>query len=220
MTREDEILQRLDRLEDMLRPLSASAASMQELRAELTPRVNEGVKALIMELAEIEGDVQLEDLLAMLKKLARATSSISKSLEYLNSALDFIATAEPLMRITVPHAVEQFDQLERDNVFRLLWALINVMQAVGRGYTEERIEKLEQGLPRMVAITEKLLDPAALRFLECTAAAPLCVDYEQAKAASLGTLFKAMRDKRTQQGMAVLLQMARAMAPESQEKAQ
>lgn len=63
MNHEEIILNRLEQLEKEIAPLSDSARSISELKDELTPRVNEAVKALIVELADIEADFQLEDLL-------------------------------------------------------------------------------------------------------------------------------------------------------------
>jgi len=68
MTQEALILERLDRLEAQIAPVAESARSMRELKEELTPRVSEAVQALIVGLADIESDFQLEDLTFLLKK--------------------------------------------------------------------------------------------------------------------------------------------------------
>ncbi len=214
MTQQAEILQRLERIEAMLEPMAASAASMQELRNELAPRVNEGVKALIFELAEIEGDVQLEEILALMKQIARSTKSVSTGLKHMNAMLDLVATAEPLLRTTVPHAVKSLDQLERDNVFKLLGTMLSVLQRVGGGYNEEQLHKMEESLPRLATALELLLDTRSIEFLERAAVAPACIDWEQAQKASFGSLLRPMRDKSTQQAMAAMLQMLQALAPE------
>ncbi len=52
MTNEEKILERLERLEEKITPIAESAASIKELKEELTPRLNEGVQALIVGLAD------------------------------------------------------------------------------------------------------------------------------------------------------------------------
>ena len=47
MTQEKLILERLDRLEAQVAPVAESARSMRELKEELTPRVNEAVRAIL-----------------------------------------------------------------------------------------------------------------------------------------------------------------------------
>lgn len=214
MTQQTEILQRLERIEAMLEPMAASAASMQELRKDIAPRVNEGVKALILELAEIEGDVQLDEILALMKQMARSTKNISAGLKHMNALFDLVATAEPLLRTTVPHAIEKLDQLERDNVFKLLGTMLSVLQRIGGGYSEEQLRQMEENLPRLVAALELLLDNRSIEFLERAAVAPGCIDWELAGKAGFGSLVRQMRDRKTQQSMAAMLQMLQALAPQ------
>ncbi|MDZ7580868.1 MAG: hypothetical protein U5R30_09680 [Deltaproteobacteria bacterium] len=63
MNPEEAIIARLECLEHQIRPMADSARAVGELRDELAPRVNEAVHALIRELADVEADFQVEDLL-------------------------------------------------------------------------------------------------------------------------------------------------------------
>jgi hypothetical protein len=47
----------------------------------VAPRVNEAVQALIVELADVEADFQLEDLVYFIKKLMRNVKNITFLLE-------------------------------------------------------------------------------------------------------------------------------------------
>ncbi len=67
MTNEEKILEHLERLEEKITPISESAASIKELKLELAPRVHEAVQYLIGELADIEAEFQLEDLIFLCK---------------------------------------------------------------------------------------------------------------------------------------------------------
>jgi len=76
MTNEEKILERLERLEKKIDPISESAASVKELKMELAPRVNEAVHYFIEELADIEADFQLEDLIFFCKKALRTGKNL------------------------------------------------------------------------------------------------------------------------------------------------
>ncbi len=93
MTQEELILERLDRLEAQMAPVAESARSMRELKEELTPRVNEAVQALIVGLADIESDFQVEDLTFLLKKIMRNVNSFNFTLDQLKNVIDFVQTA-------------------------------------------------------------------------------------------------------------------------------
>jgi len=68
MNHEEMIIARLERLERQIMPMAETARAVGELRAELAPRVNEAVHALILELADVEADFQLEDPLFLSKR--------------------------------------------------------------------------------------------------------------------------------------------------------
>ena len=102
MNQEDNIQKRLERLEQQIAPVADSARSISELREELAPRVNEAVKALIVELADIEADFQLEDLLYFIKKVLRNLRNLTYSIDQLKNIIDFVLIAEPLLKSTVP----------------------------------------------------------------------------------------------------------------------
>ena len=83
MNNEALILDRLERLEQAIAPVTDSANSVKELKEQLAPRVNEAVRALIVELADVEADFQLEDLTFFVKKLMRNVKNFTFLLEQL-----------------------------------------------------------------------------------------------------------------------------------------
>ena len=119
MNNEALILDRLDRLEQEIAPVADSARSIKELREQLAPRVNEAVKALIVELADVEADFQLEDLTFFMKKLMRNIKNLTFVLEQLKNLIDFALAVEPLLKTTVPHIISIFDELEQKGLFRI-----------------------------------------------------------------------------------------------------
>jgi len=54
MNHEEMIIACLEQLEHHIMPMADAARAVGELRAELAPRVNEAVHALILELADVE----------------------------------------------------------------------------------------------------------------------------------------------------------------------
>ena len=119
MNNEALILERLDRLEQEVAPLADSAKSIAELREQLAPRVNEAVKALIIELADVEADFQLEDLSFFTKKLMRNIKNLTFALEQLKNIIDFALAVEPLLKTTVPQIIQLFDKLERKGLLKI-----------------------------------------------------------------------------------------------------
>jgi len=212
MSEQALILERLDRIERQLAPLAATARSVSELRDELAPRVNEAVHALIEQLADVEADFQLEDLIYLIKKLMRNTRNLNFTLDQLKNLIDFVLTAEPLMKTTVPQAIFYLDALERQGVFRLLNTGIDVIGRIASRFSADELQHMADGLVRLVAIMQKLTAPAALDLLDRMAGLPQRMNLEEAAPAGAKALLGVMGDPDFRQGMGVLLELTRGLA--------
>ncbi len=120
MTNEEQLLRRIDRMEKEIRDVADSARAIKELRDQLAPRVNEAVHALIEELADIEEDFQLEDLVFFIKKLLRNIRNLNFALEQLKNLIDFARAIEPLLKSSIPQLIGTFDEWEQRGIFRLV----------------------------------------------------------------------------------------------------
>jgi len=143
MNNEQVIIDQLDHLGQEIATLTDSARSLRELRDDLSPRVNEAVKILIQELAEIEADVQFEDLVSLLKNLMRNVRNLGWSVDQLKNLIDFLRTVEPLLKSAVPQAIIYLDKLERQGVFRVVASMMGVLEKIAETYTPEDIEQIE-----------------------------------------------------------------------------
>ena len=137
MTHETDLIERLDRLEAQMAPLTESAKAIRELRDELAPRVNEAVQALITELADVEADFQLEDLVHLVKNAMRNVRNLNFTLDQLKNLIDFVVIAEPVLKTTVPQIIYYFDDLERKGVFQLLDIGLAILKKIGSTYSPE-----------------------------------------------------------------------------------
>ena len=212
MSQQDLILERLDRIEQQLAPLAATARSAVELRDELAPRVNEAVHALIAQLADVEADFQLEDLLFLIKKLMRNTRNLNFTLDQLKNLIDFVLTAEPLMKTTVPQAIYYLDELEQQGVFRLLNMGLDVLRRISSQYSADELLQMGDGLVRLAGNLQKLTAPEVLDLLERAADLPVHVDIDAARPVGPFGLLGALGDPDVKQGLGIVMELTRGMA--------
>jgi uncharacterized protein YjgD (DUF1641 family) len=212
MNNEQAIMEQLDHLGQEIAILTDSARSLQELRDDLSPRVNETVKVLIQELAEIEADVQFEDLASLLKNLMRNVKNLTWSVDQLKNLIDFVRTVEPLLKSAVPQAIMYLDQLEQQGVFQVLSHMLGVLEKIADTYTPEDIEQIGSALVDLVGVAKKLTAPQALNLLDKVAEVPARVDLSQAKEVGpFGMLF-ALGNREVKQGMGVVLELTKALS--------
>jgi uncharacterized protein YjgD (DUF1641 family) len=203
---------RLERLEQQIAPVADSARSISELREELAPRVNEAVKALIVELADIEADFQLEDLLFLIKKVLRNVRNLTYSIDQLKNIIDFVLIAEPLLKSTVPQMIYYMDDLEQRGVFTLLNSSMEVIKKTAETYTAEDLSQIGNGLVRLLGIFKKLTTPESLALLDKAAEVPSCVDLSRAKPAGAWGLLWAMGNPDVKNGLGILLELTKGLS--------
>ena len=211
MTQEQLILERLDRLEAQVAPVAESARSMRELKEELAPRVNEAVQALIVGLADIESDFQLEDLTFLLKKILRNVNNFNFTLDQLKNIIDFVQTAEPLVKISVPQIIFILDDLEQKGVFRLLNTSLEILKNLSQSFSAEDLKQMGDGMVKLLGAMKKLTEPQAVTFIERAAEIPGRIDPTKAKEVGLFGMIGAMSDREIKQGMGVLLELTRGL---------
>jgi uncharacterized protein YjgD (DUF1641 family) len=212
MTNEDLILQRLDHLESQIQPVTAFAQAAGELRQELAPRVNEAVQALITELADVEADFRVEDVVYLVKKLMRNIKNLNFALDQFKNVVDFALTAEPLLKSSVPQLIFYLDHLEQNGVFRLMTVATEVLKKIGSTYSIEDMRQIGDGMVHVTGILKKLTAPAALDLLDRAAELPARVDVARARPVGLFGMLGAMGDKEIQEGLGVLMELTKGLA--------
>ncbi len=211
MSENREIIERLDRLESQIAPLAGSAKALGDLRVELAPRVSEAVQALITELADIDGDFQVEDLLFLTKKALRNVRNLGFTLDQLESLIAFLANAEPLLKSTVPQAIFYLDDLERKGVFHMLSLGVETVKKIGETYSEEDQQQIADGVVRLVGVAKTLTTPESLDFIERAAGLPGRMDLSRSEPAGLFSLMGALGDPGVKEGLGVLLEMSKGL---------
>jgi uncharacterized protein YjgD (DUF1641 family) len=176
MSTDDQILERLGRLEEKLDRLSAgqeqlspflrSYENLSDLGRELSLLMDPGVRLLTEELGEVETAFQMEDVLALFKRLLLSFRHITWSLEQLENLIDWWQDMEPLLKIAVPHLIDKLDDLEQKGIFRINTAILNMYAKIAAAYTPEDVEVIGDGFVRMHGIVKKFADPVVIQSIE------------------------------------------------------
>ena len=211
MTTEEQILERLDRIEAQLAPISQTASSLHELREDLIPLSGQAFRLVTRELEDIESGFQLEDLMAMVKRMLRSVKHITFTLEQLENIVDFVTTIEPLLKSAVPQIINYLDDLEQRGVLRIITSMLDVRAKIAEAYNADDIDQIGDGAVAALGLAKKLSDPKAVEFLEKFAELPSKVDLANAKPMGPFGMLGALSSKETRQGLGVLMELTKAM---------
>ena len=212
MNHEAELIQRMDGLEAQIAPLAESARALGDLKEELAPRVNEAVNAMIAELADVEADFQLEDLVYLAKNAMRNVKNLNYTLDQLKNLIDFLVIAEPVLKTTVPQIIQYFDDMESKGVFRILAIGLEALKKIGSTYSTEQLQEIADGLVRLVGTLHKLMAPQALDLLDKAADLPASADMAGTKPVGLFGLMGALSEPKLKAGIGVALELTRGLA--------
>lgn len=176
MSNDDQILERLARLEEKLDRLTAgqeqlspvirSYDNLTDLGRDLSLLMGPTVNLMTEELAEVETGFQLEDSFRLLKQLLLNMKNLAWSLEQLENAIDWWHDMEPLLKIAVPHLIDKLDDLEQKGIFRINKAILNMYAKIASTYTTEDVEVIGDGFVRMHGIVKKFADPVVIKSIE------------------------------------------------------
>ncbi len=211
MTTEEKILERLDRIEAQLAPVSASAKGLNELKEDLIPLSGQAFRLLIRELEDVESGFQLEDLLALMKRFLRSVKHLQFGLEQLENIVDFVLTIEPLLKSSVPQLINYLDDLEQKGVLRIIQSTLDVRAKVAASYSPEDVDQIGDGLVALLGLAQKLSDPQATAFLQKMAELPSKVDLDKAKPVGPFGMLGALSSKEARKGLGVLMELTKAM---------
>jgi uncharacterized protein YjgD (DUF1641 family) len=211
MTNEELILERLDRIEARLAPISETAGSIKDLREDLVPLSGQAFRLLIRELEDVESSFQLEDLMTLLKRSLRSVKHVIFALEQLENAVDFATTIEPLLKSAVPQVINYLDDLEQKGVLRIITATLDVRAKIASAYTPEDIDRIGDGAVTLLVLDKKHSDPVAIDFLEKIADLPSKVDLAGAKPVGPFGMLGALSSKEARQGLGVFMELTKAM---------
>jgi len=176
MSTDEQILERLERLEEkidrltaaqeQLSPFIRSYENLTDLGRDVSLLVGPTVNLMTEELAEVETGFQLEDFFRLLKRLLLNMKNLTWSLDQLENAIDWWHDMEPLLKIAVPHIIDKLDDLEQKGIFRINSAILEMYAKIASTYTTEDVEVIGDGFVRMHGIVRKFADPVVIRSLE------------------------------------------------------
>ncbi len=210
-SKEDLLLERLDRMEGQLNTLVKAQQASAELKADLAPLMNSTVRLLIDELGVVESGFQLEDVFTLLKQVMRNLRKFSQAMEMMENLFELWDCMEPLMKSAVPNLINYMDNLERRGVLRTYAAMLEVRAKVAAHYDPEEIATMSDAFVLLLSMLKKLSDPQMIDFMNRILELPTSINLAEAKPLGPLGMLSAMGSKETRQGLGVAMELTKAL---------
>ena len=186
-----------------------------ELRADLTPVALEAYQVMVDQLNELEPYVPLEDLLFLLKRVARNTRNIEMLLDQVESVTDLAKDVTPILNDAVLMSVQQLDTLERRGYFRLLKEGQYVLDNIVDHFGPEDVRQLGDNAVTILTTVKQMTQPEIMGMMQNLAGGLRMAETQPEQVdTSFRSLFRQLRDPQTRRGLAITLGMLRAVGAE------
>ena len=184
---------------------------LEELQQDLTPMVNQLFKLTIDELAEIDTEFQLEDLLHLVKRLLRNTRRLNMLLDRLESIMDLGDEIGMIGQGVFNNIVEQLDELEKKGFFSFAEEGAKILDRIVSEYTEEDIQALGDNIVTILDTVKNMTQPEILAVANNALTAIQPAEQPQQPLSTLG-LLRELRSPEVRMGMTRMLAVVKAMA--------
>ena len=215
-SKEDLLLERLERMEGQLQTLVKAQQGMAELKADVAPLMNSTIRLLIDELGVVESGFQLEDVFTLVKKAMRNLRKFTQAMEMMENAFELWDCLEPMMKSAVPQLINYMDNLERKGVLRTYAAMLEVRAKVAANYDPEEIGDMGDAFVLLLSMLKKLSDPQIIDFMNRILDLPMGINLKDAKPLGPLGMLSVMGSKEGRQGMGVAMELTKALGRLSQ----
>lgn len=229
----NEVNRKLDLLAQSIAVLGRQVSALQEqaedsrrrqqewddLLADLGPVAKDMYAAAEEQLEEVQQFVQLDDMLALVKRLARNTRNLNTLLDTLESGLDFVQDAAPLTKDMMTEATARLGELERKGYFGFLRQGGYVLDQVVTSFGEEDVRQLGDNVVLILNTVKSLTQPEMMNLVNGLTAGFHAAEAE-AQAGQLDTsllgLLRQMRDPEVRRGLAITLATLKRVTQQTQ----
>ena len=207
-----EIRERLDFLTEYVRAEQRRQREMTELKQDLALIAKDVFQAVVVELEEVGGHFDTQDLLFLVKKLLRNTRNLNKMLDQVESVAGFLEDAKPLGKEVFSELLENLNEFDRKGYFEFLKAVLQIFDKIVTSFTAEDVALLRDNIVSILLTLKNLTQPEVLKSLNNAVSFFQKMDVAVEKDVSFIALMKEFRNPEVRRGIAFLLAFAKNMA--------
>jgi uncharacterized protein YjgD (DUF1641 family) len=186
-----------------------------DLRADLSPVMNDMYAVAVEQLTEVEPYVRLEDMLALVKRLARNTHNIEYILDQVESLTDLAHDAGPIVNEGFTTVVDAMDQFERKGYFSFARQGAYVFDNVVSSFTPDDVRQLGDNVVTILKTVKSMTQPEIMNTVQNLTGRMAQVEMAPDEPPpSVFGLLRQLRDPQVRRGMGVTLTMLKAIGEE------
>jgi hypothetical protein len=165
MSGNDEIRllhEKLDRLDMRMASLVSWIRPLEELKEDVALFSSDAFNEVIKFLADIDFHFRSQDFLFFIKKLLVNIKNLSKMMDLLQSATEFMDDVEPLAKDIFNEIIEKMSKLEEHRFFDSINMMMEFPIKWNQNFTPEEIQNFSESIIKVAKLFTKISTPENL----------------------------------------------------------
>ncbi len=185
-----------------------------DLMETMLPIARNAMELASNELEEIQEYVELEDLLRLVKKLARHRPQLEMLVDQIDTVTDLLEIMGPITREAMDKATSVLAKLEQKGYFKFTRGGLRMVDNVMTSFTEEDVEKLGDNIVLILNTVKDMTQPEIMNFLRNTL---LVAEKEIEKPVNISylALMRQVQDPAVRRGLALTLRVLHVVGSQS-----
>lgn len=187
---------------------------MEDLKDDLLRVGKDVYQTAVEELDQIHDYVNSRDILHFGKYMLRNVNTISKVIQQLESAKDFLTDASPLIRDSIIDFMAKMDEFDRKGYFEFIKELGKVSDRVVTSFSVDDVKSLGDNVVTILNTAKNLTQPEMLHTINNAINVYKKLDIEVKEKVTLMSLLKELNDPETKKGLAFAIRFLKNLANE------
>lgn len=184
-----------------------------DLSADLKPVVKDMYAITVQQLEEIQAYVQLEDVMRLMKRLARNTRTFEQLLDQMESLSDLVRDVSPLTKDMFNQMVEMLNELELKGYFGFMRQGLYVLDQIVTSFDEDDVRQLGDNVVLILNTVKALTQPELMNLANNLTQGFYEVEaHPEVLSSSTSGLFKQMRDPDVRRGLAITMALLKRIS--------
>jgi len=206
-----EINKKLDVLTSYMTEQQRRQREWKELQEDLTIIGKDVFQTAVTELDEVAQHFETTDLLYLIKKLLRNVRNISKMMDQVESAVDFLEDATPLSKQIFSQLLDTLTEFERKGYFDFTRESLKIVDTIVTTFTIEDIKLLRANIVGIIETFRNMTQPEVLGSVNNALHFFKELDVVVDEKITVWQLIREMSDPEMKRGLAFILRFMKNM---------
>jgi len=203
----DEINKKLDLVLTELSHQKKQRAEITDLKDDLMRVGTDVYNSSINELEEFSENLEMKDVVHLLKKLVRNVNNLTAAFEQMESARDFIADFSTITKDLFDSTMYKLEELENKGYFEFIARSQKITDKCVSSFSSLEIDNTIESIPTIIRLANKLTDPETMAALEKVLTVVDEINFDTTEKFSTFKLIKNANDPEVKKGIGILLRM-------------